>query len=99
MTAHHKTPSELIAADLEAHGWTQRDMAHAMKIDYAMMNRLANGRQGITPSMAHRLGAVTGRDPREYWDAQTELWWDLEARPVIPPTPKTRQRKAKGRKA
>ena len=70
-----KSPSELIAEDLENLGYTQRQLANEMGVDFSIVSRLVNGRLGISVERARQLSHVTGRDGWEYVKAQAwQLW-------------------------
>src|ERR1700752_3848782 len=75
MKERYKTPGQLIEEDLARLQWSQRELAAAMKTDPAIINKLIRGNQIVTPNRARELAEVTGRDPREYWEAQTEAWY------------------------
>ncbi len=50
---------------------TQRDLADAIRVPYQRVNELVNGRRGVTPSTALRLGKFFGVSP--------EVWTGLQA--------------------
>ena len=51
---------------------TQRELAEALHVPYQRVNELVNGRRGITPSTALRLG--------KYFDVSPSFWLNLQLR-------------------
>ncbi len=62
----------LLREFLEPMGLTQRDVADAIGVPYQRVNELVNGRRGVTPSTALRLG--------KYLGTSAELWLNLQQR-------------------
>jgi addiction module HigA family antidote len=56
-------------------GLTQRELAHAIRVPYQRVNDLINGRRGVTPSSALRLGKFLGMSA-SFW-MNLQLRWDL----------------------
>jgi addiction module HigA family antidote len=56
-------------------GLTQRDVAEAIGVPYQRINELVNGRRGISPSTALRLGKFLGTTPGFWLNLQQR--WDL----------------------
>ena len=56
-------------------GITQRNLADAINVPYQRVNEIINGRRGITPSTALRLGKVFGISA-DFW-MNIQLRWDL----------------------
>ena len=54
---------------------TQRDLADAIQVPYQRVNDLVNGRRGVTPSTALRLGRYFGMSA-DFW-MNLQLRWDL----------------------
>jgi addiction module HigA family antidote len=54
---------------------TQRELADAIHVPYQRINEIINGRRGITPSTALRLGEVF-RMSADFW-MNLQLRWDL----------------------
>ena len=54
---------------------TQRRLADAIHVPYQRINELANGRRGITPSTALRLGRFFGMSA-DFW-MNLQVRWDL----------------------
>jgi len=75
----HRTPTHpgemLLVEFLEPFGITQRELADAIHVPYQRVNELVNGRRGVTPSTALRLGQYFGMSPG-YW-MNLQLRWDL----------------------
>ena len=69
-------PGEMLLEEfLEPLGITQRELADAIHVPYQRINELVNGRRGVTPSTALRLGQYVGMSPG-YW-MNLQLRWDL----------------------
>ena len=60
---------------LDPMGLTQRDLADGIHVPYQRVNELVNGRRGITPSTALRLGKFFGMTP-DFW-MNLQQRWDL----------------------
>lgn len=75
----HRSPTHpgemLLEEFLEPLGITQREIADAIHVPYQRINELVNGRRGVTPSTALRLGQYFGMSPG-YW-MNLQLRWDL----------------------
>ena len=54
---------------------TQRQLANAIHVPYQRINEIINGKRGITPSTALRLGKFFGMTARFWMNLQ--LRWDL----------------------
>ena len=54
---------------------TQQDVAKGIGVPYQRVNELVNGRRGITPSTALRLGKYLGTTPAFWLNVQQR--WDL----------------------
>jgi len=48
-------PGEFIQEELDARGWTQRDLAYVLDMDEPALNKLIKGKHGISPDMAKAL--------------------------------------------
>jgi HTH-type transcriptional regulator/antitoxin HigA len=64
-------PGEFIREELEARGWTQRDLAYVLGIDDAALNKIIAGRSGISADMAKKLAAA--------FDVSPELFINLQS--------------------
>lgn len=51
---------------------SQRDLADAIHVPYQRINELANGKRGITPSIALRLA--------RFFDMSADFWLNLQVR-------------------
>lgn len=75
----HRTPThpaEMLREEfLVPMGLTQRELAHAIRVPYQRVNDLINGRRGVTPSTALRLGKFFGMSA-SFW-MNLQLRWDL----------------------
>jgi addiction module HigA family antidote len=54
---------------------TQRELAAAIQVPYQRVNELVNGKRGVTPSTALRLGKFFGVSA-EFW-LNLQQRWDL----------------------
>lgn len=75
----HRPPTHpgqmLLLEFLRPLGISQRDLADAIHVPYQRVNELVNGRRGVTPSTALRLGRFFGMTP-DFW-LNLQLRWDL----------------------
>jgi addiction module HigA family antidote len=62
----------LLEEFLNPMGLTQRDLADAIRVPYQRVNELVNGRRGVTPSTALRLG--------KYFGMSADFWMNLQQR-------------------
>jgi addiction module HigA family antidote len=61
------TPGEILLEEfLKPLGLTQRQLADHLGCDVKVINRIVNGRTGVTPEMALKLGASFQTSP-EFW--------------------------------
>src|SRR6266700_2827083 len=49
-------PGEFIREELEARGWSQRDLAYILGVPEQAVNMIVSGKRGISPEMAKALG-------------------------------------------
>ncbi len=70
-TAQAFAPGEFIREELEARGWSQRDLAEILGRPLQVVNEIINGRKRITPETSLELAAAFGTDPK--------LWLNLES--------------------
>lgn len=69
-------PGEMLLEEfLNPMGLTQRDLADGIHVPYQRINDIVNGRRGITPSTALRLGKFFNMSA-EFW-MNIQLRWDL----------------------
>jgi len=75
----HRTPTHpgemLLEEFLKPMGIAQRELANAIHVPYQRVNEIVNGRRGITPSTALRLGKFF-RVSADFW-MNIQLRWDL----------------------
>jgi len=78
MTMHNPPhPGEFIReVYLEPHGVTGRQLASKLRVSPSTLNRVLQGRSGISPKMALRLSRALGRSPESWLAMQDnyELW-------------------------
>ena len=65
-------PGEYIKGEIEARGWTQRDLARVLGRSAPKVSELVNGKRAITSQTARELGAAFG--------TSAEVWLNLEVR-------------------
>jgi addiction module HigA family antidote len=65
----------LLEEFLKPMGLTQRDLADGVHVPYQRVNELVNGRRGITPGTALRLGKFFGMSAGFWMNLQ--IRWDL----------------------
>jgi len=65
-------PGSIIREELDARGWTQKDLARIMDRPEKTISQIVNGHKQITPETALELAAA--------FDTSPELWLNLEAR-------------------
>ncbi len=58
-----RPPGFFIREELEARGWTQRDLAFVLGITEQAVNVIISGKRGISPEMAKALGQAFGVNP------------------------------------
>ena len=69
-------PGEMLLEEfLRPMALTQRALADGIQVPYQRVNELVNGRRGITPGTALRLGKFFGTSPDLWMNLQ--LRWDL----------------------
>jgi addiction module HigA family antidote len=69
-------PGEMLLEEfLQPMDLTQRDVAEGIGVPYQRINELVNGRRGITPGTALRLGKFLGTTPGFWLNLQQR--WDL----------------------
>lgn len=69
-------PGEMLQEEfLRSMGLTQRELARSIHVPYQRINELVNGKRGMTPSTALRLGKYFGMSA-SFW-LNLQLRWDL----------------------
>lgn len=69
-------PGEMLIEEfLTPMNLTQRDLADSIHVPYQRINEIINGKRGVTPSTALRLGKFFGVSP-DFW-LNLQLRWDL----------------------
>ena len=75
----HRTPTHpgemLLEEFLKPMNLSQRELADGIKVPYQRVNELVNGRRGITPATALRLGKYLGMSAGFWMNLQ--IRWDL----------------------
>jgi HTH-type transcriptional regulator/antitoxin HigA len=65
-------PGRIIERELEARGWSQKDLAAITGRPPQVINEIVQGRKRITPETAHQLAEAFGTSP--------EFWANMEAK-------------------
>lgn len=66
-------PGEMLLEEfLKPMGLSQRELADAIGVPYQRVNEIVNGRRGVTPGTAVRLG--------HYFDMSSGFWLNLQVR-------------------
>ncbi|HLA76014.1 MAG TPA: HigA family addiction module antitoxin [Vicinamibacteria bacterium] len=69
-------PGEMLQAEfLVPLGLSQQDLASSLRVPYQRVNELVNGRRGVTPGTALRLGRFFGTSAAFWLNLQAR--WDL----------------------
>jgi addiction module HigA family antidote len=66
IAAHVVPPGRIVQRELEARGWTQKDLARIMQRPAQAINEIVKGGKQITPETAIELGKAFGMSP-EFW--------------------------------
>lgn len=64
-------PGEFIREELEARGWTQRDLAFVLKCSEQTVNKILSGKSGISTDMAKAMGDAFEVSPELFVNIQT----------------------------
>lgn len=78
-------PGDFLREEMEARGWSQRDLARILGRPLQAVNEIVNGRKRITAETAKELGLALGTGP-EYWlnlENAYRLWLAREPDPRI----------------
>lgn len=66
-------PGEMLLEEfLNPMGLTQRELADAIHVPYQRVNDIVNGRRGVTPSTALRLG--------KFFNISADFWMNVQVR-------------------
>lgn len=63
-------PGEFLAEELEARGWSQRDLAYILGVSEQGITQIVNGKRGISPEMAKALGDAFDVNPEFFTNLQ-----------------------------
>ena len=64
-------PGEFIREELEARGWSQRDLAYILGVPEQAVNLIISGKRGISPEMAKALGKAFDVSAEYFANLQT----------------------------
>jgi HTH-type transcriptional regulator/antitoxin HigA len=81
-------PGMFIKMELEARGWSQRDLAFILGQTEQQLNPLLSGKRGITPDMARLLGDAFSTSPQFFLNLQGR--YDLQNAKEPDPAVRTR---------
>jgi HTH-type transcriptional regulator / antitoxin HigA len=81
-------PGVFIKMELEARGWSQRDLAFILGQAEQQLNPLLSGKRAITPDVARLLGDAFGVDPQFFLNLQSQ--YDLKGAKQPDPAVRTR---------
>src|SRR5947207_12325818 len=59
-------PGELLQAELDERGWTQKDLAEIVDRPSQVINEIIRGTKQVTPETSIQLGQALGMSP-EFW--------------------------------
>lgn len=69
-------PGELLGAELEVRGFTQRKFANILGISYFVLNEVIKEKRSITPELAFKIEAATGTKAYIWMELQTQYnYW------------------------
>ncbi|AZO29649.1 HigA family addiction module antitoxin [Mesorhizobium sp. M1B.F.Ca.ET.045.04.1.1] len=63
-------PGEFIREELDARGWSQRDLAYILGVQEQAINPIISGKRGISPEMAKALGDAFDVSPEYFANLQ-----------------------------
>ncbi|MEH2299466.1 MAG: HigA family addiction module antitoxin [Nostoc sp.] len=72
LPARIPTSGKILSREIEARGWTQKDLAEIMGHPVQTINEIIRGSKQITPETAIELSQALGTSP--------EFWTNLEAK-------------------
>ena len=72
-------PGDFIREELEARGWSQRDLAEILGRPLQSINQIINGRKAITAQTAKELALAFGTGPEVWMNLETQ--WQLHCTP------------------
>ncbi|RKE85424.1 HigA family addiction module antitoxin [Rhizobium sp. AG855] len=81
-------PGVFIKLELEARGWSQRDLAFILGQTEQQLNPLLSGKRAVTPDMARLLGDAFGASPQFFLNLQSQF--DLQSAKQPDPAVRTR---------
>jgi HTH-type transcriptional regulator / antitoxin HigA len=76
-------PGQFIQEELDARGWTQRDLAFILGTEETALNKIIKGKTGISLEMSKALGNAFGVD--EDFFANLQKTYDLDHTPAADP--------------
>lgn len=72
-------PGEILAAELEERGLTQKTFAEQTGLQRSHLSELINGKRPMTISIADRLEDALGIDSQSWMNLQTQYNYDVKA--------------------
>lgn len=73
-------PGEILRDELEARGWTQRDLARVLGRPAQVVSEIISGRKQITPQTSRELGEALGTSPGFWHRLESDYQQRLSAR-------------------
>lgn len=70
-------PGQILADYMDADGWNQSDLAETMDVSRDRINKIVNGKRGISHETAIKLSIVFGNTAPDFWlglDNTRRLW-------------------------
>jgi HTH-type transcriptional regulator/antitoxin HigA len=74
-------PGEFVREELEARGWSQRDLAYILGVPEQAVNLIVSGKRGISPDMAKALGQAFGVSAEYFANLQRAYEMSLAREP------------------
>ncbi len=71
-------PGEYLKDELEARGWTQKELAEMIDRPPRIINQIISGKAGITATTAHQLAAALGTSAEMWMNLQSQYELDKE---------------------
>jgi HTH-type transcriptional regulator / antitoxin HigA len=74
------SPGEILREELEAHGWTQKELAERISRPYQAVNEIIRGRKQITAGTALALSSALGTSAEFWMNLETNYRLDIARR-------------------
>lgn len=80
-------PGEYLAEEIEARGWSQRELARRMHRPYQVVNEIIRGKRAVTADTALALEAALEMDARLWLNLQTSFDLQMARRKLAATAP------------